>query len=66
VGRRVLVYGWINFFFHDRRVKNGPTLQQFWGMPQEHQEIPLSIAREQIGLTKSGEKSVAADRPAAI
>lgn len=43
MGRRVLVHEWINFFFRDRRVKNGPTLQQFWGMPQEHQEIPLAL-----------------------
>jgi anaerobic magnesium-protoporphyrin IX monomethyl ester cyclase len=42
MGRRVLVHELINFFFGDRRVKNGPTLQEFWGMPQEHQEVPLS------------------------
>ncbi|WLT38639.1 magnesium-protoporphyrin IX monomethyl ester anaerobic oxidative cyclase [Synechocystis sp. B12] len=42
MGRRVLVHELINFFFGDRRVKNGSTLQEFWGMPQEHQEIPLS------------------------
>jgi anaerobic magnesium-protoporphyrin IX monomethyl ester cyclase len=46
MGRRVLVHELINFFFGDRRVKNGPTLQEFWGMPQEHQEIPLSITRK--------------------
>jgi anaerobic magnesium-protoporphyrin IX monomethyl ester cyclase len=51
MGRRVLLHEWWNFFFCDReaylkgnrRVKDGPTLEQFWGMPQDHQEIPLRI-----------------------
>ncbi|MBE9175051.1 magnesium-protoporphyrin IX monomethyl ester anaerobic oxidative cyclase [Synechocystis salina LEGE 06155] len=45
MGRRVLAHELWNFFFGDLRVSNGPTLEQFWGAPQEHQEIPLRISR---------------------
>jgi anaerobic magnesium-protoporphyrin IX monomethyl ester cyclase len=47
MGRRVLLHEWWNFFFCDRRVKNGPTLEQFWGTPQDHQEIPLRIQSQE-------------------
>ena len=43
MGRRVLLHEWWNFWFGDRRVTNGPTLEQFWGAPQDLQEIPLRI-----------------------
>lgn len=43
MGRRVLIHEFWNFIWGDRRVKNGPTLEQFWGSPQDHQEIPLRI-----------------------
>jgi anaerobic magnesium-protoporphyrin IX monomethyl ester cyclase len=43
MGKRVLIHEWKNFFFKERRVKNGPTLQEFWGLPQDHQEIPFKI-----------------------
>jgi anaerobic magnesium-protoporphyrin IX monomethyl ester cyclase len=45
MGKRVMLHEWWNFFFCDRRVKNGPTLEQFWGKPQDHQEIPLRVQR---------------------
>ncbi len=45
IGRRV----WLNevkwFFTRDRFVKNGPTLSQFWGAPQDHQQEALAIIR---------------------
>ena len=44
MGRRVLLHEWWNFWFRDRRVKNGPTLEEFWGAPQDRQEIPLRIS----------------------
>nr|WP_228021490.1 hypothetical protein [Romeria gracilis] len=47
MGRRVLVHEWWNFWFRDRRITNGPTLAEFWGAPQDHQEIPLRILRSQ-------------------
>ena len=45
MGRRVWPHEWWSFFFRDKRVKDGPALQQFWGAPQDHQEIPLQIGR---------------------
>jgi len=46
MGRRVWFHEWRNYFFRDRRVKDGPTLREFWGAPQDHQEIPLRIIRK--------------------
>lgn len=46
MGWRVLLHEWKNFWFHDNRVKNGPTLEQFWGAPQDEREIPLRIRPE--------------------
>jgi hypothetical protein len=36
------------------RVTNGPTLEQFWGAPQDHQEIPWQIQSKEK-LVKSAE-----------
>jgi anaerobic magnesium-protoporphyrin IX monomethyl ester cyclase len=47
MGRRVWIHEWWNFLFRDRRVSNGPTLEQFWGSPQDKQEIPLHILSQQ-------------------
>lgn len=41
MGRRVWFHEWRNFFFRDRRVEDGPTLNDFWGSPQDHEEVPL-------------------------
>lgn len=35
MGRRVWPFELFNFLFRDRRVKNGPTLAEFWGAPQD-------------------------------
>jgi anaerobic magnesium-protoporphyrin IX monomethyl ester cyclase len=45
MGRRVWPHEWWSFFFRDGRVKDGPPLQEFWGAPQDHQEILLQIVR---------------------
>lgn len=42
MGRRVWLHEWLEFF-RNRRVTSGPTVQQFWGAPQDLQEIPLRI-----------------------
>jgi anaerobic magnesium-protoporphyrin IX monomethyl ester cyclase len=47
MARRVWPHEVLGFLFKDRRVKNGPTLEQFWGPAQDHQEIPLRISRPQ-------------------
>jgi anaerobic magnesium-protoporphyrin IX monomethyl ester cyclase len=54
MGRRVLFHEWWNFWFSDRRVTSGPTLAEFWGAPQDHQEIPLQI-KSQENLVKSSD-----------
>jgi anaerobic magnesium-protoporphyrin IX monomethyl ester cyclase len=33
IGRKVWPYELWNFIFHDRRMKNGPSLAEFWGAP---------------------------------
>ncbi|MEM7593499.1 MAG: magnesium-protoporphyrin IX monomethyl ester anaerobic oxidative cyclase [Cyanobacteria bacterium P01_A01_bin.83] len=43
MGRRVLLHEWWNFWFRDCRVANGPTLEQFWGAPQDDREVPLRL-----------------------
>lgn len=45
MGRRVWFHEWRTFLFRDRRVSQGPTLKEFWGEAQDHQEIPLRIVR---------------------
>ena len=43
MGKRVMLHEWKNFWFYDRRVKDGPSLREFWGQPQDNEEIPLLI-----------------------
>lgn len=47
MGRRVLFHECWNFWFRDRRISNGLTLEQFWGAPQDDREIPLRIRPQQ-------------------
>jgi anaerobic magnesium-protoporphyrin IX monomethyl ester cyclase len=42
IGRRVWPHE-IRSFLRCRRVSDGPTLEQFWGEPQETEEIPLRV-----------------------
>jgi anaerobic magnesium-protoporphyrin IX monomethyl ester cyclase len=44
MGRRVWPYEILNFLF-DRRLKNGPTVAEFWGTSQEHEEESMVAAR---------------------
>lgn len=44
IGLRVLRFEIGNFFKRERRVTNGPTLQEFWGAPQDAEENALQIA----------------------
>ena len=45
MGRRVWFHEWKNFLLGDRRVADGPTLREFWGAPQDAQEVPLKVVR---------------------
>ncbi len=53
IGRKVWFYEIWNFFFRDRVLENGPTLVEFWGVPQDTQEEPdrTSLSREKQGGT---------------
>jgi anaerobic magnesium-protoporphyrin IX monomethyl ester cyclase len=50
MGRRVWLYEIRNFFLRDRRLPKGPTVQEFWGKPQDAEERSMTtrpIARPQ-------------------
>jgi hypothetical protein len=49
MGRRVWFNEIWNFLFRDRREKDGPTLAQFWGTPQDAKEESM-IANTKEGL----------------
>lgn len=44
MGRRVWPFELRNFFLRDRRVKNGPTVAEFWGAPQDAEEQSMAAA----------------------
>jgi anaerobic magnesium-protoporphyrin IX monomethyl ester cyclase len=50
MGRRVWFHEIWNFMVRDRREKNGPTLAQFWGAPQDAEEESM-IAKTSIAKT---------------
>jgi anaerobic magnesium-protoporphyrin IX monomethyl ester cyclase len=43
MGRRVWFTELWNFFFRDRRVAKGPSLQEFWGRPQDAEERSMTV-----------------------
>jgi anaerobic magnesium-protoporphyrin IX monomethyl ester cyclase len=56
MGRRVWPYE-IRNFLRDRRLKDGPTVAQFWGAPQEDEEESMSATRRE---SRVGVREVAA------
>jgi anaerobic magnesium-protoporphyrin IX monomethyl ester cyclase len=54
MGRRVWMHEWWNFLFRDRRTAAGPTVQEFWGLPQDEQEEAL--ARKPVQVTVSAQR----------
>ena len=42
MGRRVWFHEVFHFLFRDRRIKNGPTVEQFWGPTLAHEEEALA------------------------
>jgi anaerobic magnesium-protoporphyrin IX monomethyl ester cyclase len=46
MGRRVWPYEIFNFFFRERRVEGGPTLEKFWGALQAHEEESMVVERK--------------------
>jgi len=43
IGRQVWPHEIWNFFFRDQRLKNGPTLAEFWGPPQDAEEKAMEV-----------------------
>lgn len=48
MGRRVWIHEVWHWLFKDCRVSHGPTLVEFWGAPQDAEEEPLHITRNQL------------------
>jgi anaerobic magnesium-protoporphyrin IX monomethyl ester cyclase len=44
MGRRVWLYELKNFFLRDRRTRKGPSVEEFWGKPQDHEEKSMVTA----------------------
>ena len=57
MGRRVWLHEIWSFLFRERRVKNGPTLAEFWGAPQD--------AEEELMRAATKERAVSAPAPIA-
>ena len=45
MGRRVWPFEMKNFFFRDRRLEDGPTVEEMWGAPQAHEEKSMAVTR---------------------
>ncbi len=56
IGRRVWFFEWANYLFRERRVANGPTLEQLWGRGQVAEEFPLAVGRRGAPPVTAGEK----------
>lgn len=54
MGRRVWPHEWIEFFLRNRRLKNGPSLEAFWGAPQDHLENPMRIQVKHVQTLARG------------
>ncbi|HEY3267830.1 MAG TPA: magnesium-protoporphyrin IX monomethyl ester anaerobic oxidative cyclase [Armatimonadota bacterium] len=53
MGRKVWLHEVLCFAFRDRRVKDGPTLAEFWGEPQDAEEEALDAAPLRISLVSA-------------
>ena len=61
MGRRVWFHEWKHFLFIDRRTSEGPSLREFWGAPQDAQEVPLKVmlVREKKALAQDEQREAA-------
>ncbi len=57
IGRRVWPHEIWSFFCRDRRLKNGPTLAQFWGPPQDAEELALLPTAAAAGHCRAGART---------
>lgn len=51
MGRRVWPHEIWSFLFRERRVKNGPTLVEFWGAPQDAEEESMRAATKERAVS---------------
>ncbi|MDR3414584.1 MAG: magnesium-protoporphyrin IX monomethyl ester anaerobic oxidative cyclase [Nevskia sp.] len=54
IGRRVWFFEISNFFRRDWRTEQGPTLEQFWGAPQAHEENAMVMAKKRTRPSRPG------------
>ncbi len=52
MGRRVWLYEIRNFFLRDRRLRKGPTVQEFWGKPQDAEEKSMTVRSVDVTATQ--------------
>ncbi|HEY2135712.1 MAG TPA: magnesium-protoporphyrin IX monomethyl ester anaerobic oxidative cyclase [Xanthobacteraceae bacterium] len=45
MGRRVWFHEIRNFIFRDRRLREGPTLEQYWGAPQDAEQEAMRVRK---------------------
>ena len=50
MGRRVWPFELRNFFLRDRRKKNGPTVAEFWGAPQDAEEQSMAAPQPERAI----------------
>lgn len=50
MGKRVWLREVFHFLFLDRRIKNGPSVEQFWGKTLEHEENALATAKPRASV----------------
>jgi anaerobic magnesium-protoporphyrin IX monomethyl ester cyclase len=48
MGRRVWFHEVFGFFLRDRLLRNGPTVEEFWGATQEHEEEALIVPKRKL------------------
>jgi anaerobic magnesium-protoporphyrin IX monomethyl ester cyclase len=65
VGRRVWFHELLEFAFRERRTKDGPTLEEFWGAPQEREELQLRLPGRAVigGAAPDAGKALAVGKP---
>ena len=62
MGRRVWFHEVIGFFVRDRRLRNGPSVEEFWGASQEHEEFPLAVPKSRLRPITRPVRSTSSER----
>lgn len=63
MGRRVWSMELKNFFFRDRRSTKGPTLETFWGKPQDAEERSMVLRSGSFADPRPAPKDPLRTRP---